>query len=136
MRVRFSPAAPSNLIQTMEREPRPEPETKELPELTLVLPQDDQNVMVAFSAEQLSVCAAMNEAIKFVLQERQLQPFHQVGTSPEGEHLPGYHAWEVWQEVDPDDIRELFPEILRTASQYRDRFAWLDDADSDLGGLT
>ncbi|OHA47120.1 MAG: hypothetical protein A3A80_01010 [Candidatus Terrybacteria bacterium RIFCSPLOWO2_01_FULL_44_24] len=92
-------------------------------ELSVVEPRGDKNFMIAFTALTKNKCMAYNWAIEQVLKREDLQPFHQVGaTSPNGNHEPGYHAWEVWQKTDKERLTALLPEIIQRAKEHVDIF--------------
>lgn len=76
-------------------------------ELKIVEPRGDKNFMIGFDGKTVDECRAYNWAIETVLKEAKLSPFHQVGVNPRGEHEPGYHAWELWQETTRENLEKL-----------------------------
>ncbi len=65
----------------------------------------------------MALCGAYNVAIKKVLDENKLMPFHQSGRSME----PGYHMWEIWKETDEAVLRLLFLAIEKEAEEDFER---------------
>lgn len=84
-------------------------------ELRIVEPRGDKNFMIGFECKTEEECRAYNWAIGSVLKKAGLNPFHQVGTSPFGEHEPGYHAWEIWKKATKEDLEVLLAEIEQEA---------------------
>ena len=102
------------------------PEQRERPsaiECKIVEPRGDKNFMIGFEGKTEEECRAYNHAIKTVLTEAGLHPFHQVGVSPFGEHAPGYHAWEIWKKAQKEDLETLVTKIQREAQEYLERWS-------------
>ena len=96
-------------------------EQKNPVELLIKSPRGDKNFMIAFDSKSQKQCRAYNFAIETICREAGLQPFHQIGTTPDGSDSPGYHGWEMWKsEVSEKMLRELFPEIQAKAKWYLD----------------
>ena len=94
------------------------PEKKEFArkvELKIVEPLGDKNYMIGFEGKSQEECQAYNWAIESVLKKAELSPFHQVGTTPFGQHEPGYHAWEIWKKASKEKLQELLSEIEQAA---------------------
>jgi len=97
------------------------PEYKEILssiELKVVDPVGDKNFMVAFDGKTEAECRAYNNAIAYVLKKEGLRPFHQMGTTPNGQHEPGHHAWEIWSDATREKLEALLPQIETEAKVW------------------
>lgn len=102
-----------------------EPEDKEVDQrvqLKIVEPHLDKHFMIGFECKTENECSAYNDAIRRVLEGVSLDPFHQIGASPDGPNKPGYHAWEVWKKVERKDLEALLPEIEEEAQRLLELF--------------
>lgn len=84
-------------------------------ELVIVEPRMDKGYMIAFTSENKKITRVYNQAIKKVLEAHNLKMFHQVGVTPKSEDNPGYHAWEIWNQIDKQILEGLFEEIHKEA---------------------
>ena len=85
--------------------------------VVLEAPHADKQHMYSFWGRTKVQTMAMNTAIGQVLKEHGLSPFHQVGVKSEGEHEPGYHAWEIWRPATEEKLTEMLEHIEETAME-------------------
>lgn len=90
-------------------------------------PQHDKNFMITFTAATTGEAMAYNAAIRSIFEEQSIIVFHQAGTSSNSENPPGYHAWEMFMQVDRETLEKLLPDISQKAHElYTTVFASID----------
>jgi hypothetical protein len=88
-------------------------------ELKIIEPRGDKNFMIGFTCRTEKECEAYNTAIKIVLERKELELFHQIGSKPDNPNAPGYHGWEIWKrKVTKEDLEKLLPEIDKEAQEF------------------
>ena len=85
--------------------------------VVLEAPHADKQHMYSFWGRSEAQTMAMNNAVRKVLGAHKLSPFHQVGTKPDGENIPGYHAWEIWRPASEEHLTQILHEIDEAAQE-------------------
>ena len=85
--------------------------------VVLEAPHADKHHMYSFWGRTKAQTMAMNTAISRTLNAQNLMPFHQVGCTHEGDHEPGYHAWEIWKPADDERLHEILGQIDEAAQE-------------------
>jgi len=87
-------------------------ETFEEIKLEITEPHDDKNFMICFENDNLQTCLLYNDAIHTILENNNLEHFHQImGDQDE----TGYHGWEIWEKTTLETLQNLLPEIQNEA---------------------
>lgn len=65
-------------------------------EIILKNPEMGKGFMFCFESKDEAACSAYNSAIREVLENHGLSPFHQIGSG----NPAGYNGWEIWKRRD------------------------------------